>query len=78
MNVPARACRRIGLWGALCALAGVILQVSSPLWCDAVRACIPPNAFLALALIAVTVITFFSFLAYGTQPEEMRTAIAVA
>jgi hypothetical protein len=78
MKVPFKACIVIGVLVLGCALAGVILNVS----CNVVgRWCLFPqngNGFLAMALVAVAVITFFGFLAYGDEPEDMRTAIAVA
>jgi hypothetical protein len=77
MKVPQGACRRIGLFVFLCAFAGVLLQVTAERLCGAIGVCLPANSFLAMALIAVIALTFFGFLAYGTDPEDMRTAIAV-
>jgi hypothetical protein len=75
MKVPFAACLVIGALVLGCALASVVIRAAEPCWR---LLCIPPNTFLAMGLVSVGVITFFGFLAYGTEPEDMRTAIAVA
>jgi hypothetical protein len=65
-------------------LIGLALKVIVQSACPAVVnegaqfVCTTGGEFLALALVAVALITFFGFLRYGTNSEAMRTAITVA
>jgi hypothetical protein len=84
MKVSIMASATMGLLVLVAALIGVLLKAAEPCWHPVAiflgggDKCIPPNAYLAMALIAVGVIPFFGFLGFGNEPEDMRTAIAVA
>jgi len=77
-----------------CVVVGLVLSEAEPRLCDLVidgqialnekgqyladPRCVNGNVFLALALVAVALITFFGFLQYGTSTEDLRTAITIA
>jgi len=67
-----------------CVFIGLMLKVAVQSACASVVKesseflCTTGGEFLALAVVAVALITFFGFLQYGTYPEDMRRAITVA
>jgi len=68
-----------------CVLIGLALNVLEPRLCGwlffgkyPADGCVNGGVFLGLALVAVALITFFGFLAFGTDTADMRTAITIA
>jgi hypothetical protein len=85
VDICAEYLRRMGRRVFWCVFLGLALNVAEPRLCAwslshhyPYAKCPGGGIFLGLALVAVALITFFGFLAFGTDIADMRTAITIA